>query len=281
MDTLNIFEYSDYRQYLKDYYELHKSLDPQFTYRYIAGRVGFKSAGHFTQILKGFINLSSSMAASFIDFLKLNKREAGYFDLLVRFDQAKTHAEKRRYFERMTEFRELKIVTLDPSQYEYYDKWYYVAVREVLSYCPFKGDYAALAKKVKPSISQSEAKKAIMLLERLGLIKKGGDGIYKKTAAAVSAAPLGGSIAITNQALQTMRLAQESLDRFPKEWRNISGVAFTVSQKTFEGIQEEIRNFRKRILDLAQDDSHPDAVYQFNVQLFPLSALPEKKEEQP
>jgi uncharacterized protein (TIGR02147 family) len=281
MDFINIFEYSDYRRYLKDHYELQKSLEPQFTYRYIAERVGFKSAGHFTQILKGLINLSSSMVARFIDFLRLNKKEADYFELLVRFDQAKTHAEKRRYFELMAKFRELKIATLDPLQYDYYDNWYYVAVREVLSYYPFKGDYAALAKKVKPSISPREAKKAIALLERLGLIKKDSDGIYKKTVAAVSAVPLGGSIAIANQALQTMRLAQEALDRFPKELRNVSGVAFSVSQKTFEDLQEEIRNFRKRILELAQSDPHPDAVYQFNVQLFPLSDSPEKKEVQP
>lgn len=281
MDALNIFEYSDYRPYLKDFYELHKSLDPQFTYRYIAGRVGFRSAGHFTQILNGRINLSSSMATSFIEFLKLNKGEAGYFDLLVRFDQAKTHAEKRRCFEQMTKFRELKIATLSPSQYEYYDKWYYVAVREALSYYHFKDDYAALAKKVKPSISPREAKLAIALLERLGLIKKGNDGIYKKTVASVSAAPLGGSIAITNQALQTMRLAREALDRFPKEQRNISGVAFSVSEKTFEAIQKEIRDFRKKILDMAQADPLPDAVYQFNVQFFPLSVPPENKEERP
>jgi len=281
MKSISIFKYTDYRQYLKDYYELQRSLDPQFTYRYIAGCVGFKSAGHFTQILKGLINLSSSMAASFIDFLKLNNREADYFDLLVRFEQAKTHAEKRRYFERITKFSEMKVATLAPSQYEYYNKWYYVAVREILSYFPFKGDYAALAKNVRPSISQLEAKKTIALLLKLGLIEKNSNGMYKKNTASVSATPLGGSIAITNQALQTMRLAQESIDRFPKEQRNISGVAFSVSQKTFDSMQEEIRSFRKRILDIAQSDPYPDTVYQFNVQLFPLSASPTQKEGRP
>jgi uncharacterized protein (TIGR02147 family) len=152
-----------------------------------------------------------------------------------------------------------------------------VAIREMLSYFPFKGDYSALAKNVRPSISPMEAKKAIELLSRLGLIEKNSDGLYKKTTASVSAAPLGGSIAITNQALQTMQLARESLDRFPKEQRNISGVAFSVSQETFDRMQEEVRNFRKRILELAQSDLNPDTVYQFNVQLFPLSACPEKK----
>jgi uncharacterized protein (TIGR02147 family) len=256
---------------LKDWYEFRKLNSPEFTYRYIAGRVGFKSAGHFTQILKGSINLSISMAANFAEFLKLGKKEAEYFELLVRFNQAKTHAEKKRCFERMLKFRELKISTIGPDQYEYFEKWYYVAVREVLAYYPFKGNYAELAKKLKPSISPIGAKKAIDLLLRLGLIIRNDEGIYRKATPALSASPVGKSVAITNQALDTMRLAAESIDRFPKEQRNVSGVAFSVSRQTYEAIQDEVRNFRKKILDLAQSDPGPDGVYQFNVQLFPLT----------
>jgi uncharacterized protein (TIGR02147 family) len=274
--NINIFEYSDYRIYLKDFYEFRKQNNPEFTYRYIAGCVGFKSAGHFTQILKGSINLSLSMTASFAEFLKLGKKEAEYFELLVRFNQAKTHAEKKRCFERMLKFQELKISAIAPDQYEYFEKWYYVAVREVLAYYQFKGNFAELAKKLKPFISPAEAKQAIDLLLRLGLIVRNDDGIYRKVTPAVSGNPVGKSVAITNQALDTMRLAAEALDRFPREQRNISGVAFSVSRQTYETIQEEVRNFRKKILDLAQADPGPDGVYQFNVQLFPLSEVPEK-----
>jgi uncharacterized protein (TIGR02147 family) len=273
---IDVFNYSDYRVFLKDYYESRKNSDPQFTYRYIAEHVGFKSAGHFTQILQGSINLSLAMAGNFAEFLGLGKKEAEYFELLIRFNQAKTHAEKRRCFERILRLKDLRIETVGPDQYEYFDKWYYVAVREVLAYYPFKGNCAELGKKLKPSISAIEAQQAIDLLVKLGLVARGSDGAYRKTAAALSAKAVGKSVAITNQALDTMRLAGEAIDRFPKHRRNISGVAFSVSQKTFETMQEEVRNFRKKILDLAQDDLSPDGVYQFNVQLFPLTNVPGK-----
>jgi uncharacterized protein (TIGR02147 family) len=275
-NNIHIFEYSDYRIFLKDYYESCKLRNPEFTYRYIAERVGFKSAGHFTQILNGSINLSLSMASKFAEFVKLGKKEADYFELLVRFNQAKTHVERKQCFERILRFKELKTETVGPDQYDYFDKWYYVAVREVLAYYPFTGNYGELAKKLKPSISPVEAKKAIELLMRLGLIVKNDDGTYRKVSPVVNANPMGKSVAIANQALDTMRLAGEALDRFPREMRNISGVAFSVSRQTFETMQEEIRNFRKKILDLAQADSGPDGVYQFNVQLFPLTEVPDK-----
>jgi uncharacterized protein (TIGR02147 family) len=275
IDT-NVFEYSDYRMFLKQYYESRRKADPRFTYRYVAERVGFKSAGHFTQILKGLVNLSVAMASNFAEFLKLGKKESEYFETLVRFNQAKTHAEKKRCFERMLGFKELKTATIGPDQYAYFDKWYYVAVREMLAYYRFSGDYAELSKMLKPSVSPIEAKRAIELLLRLKLIAVGDDGIYRKAAAALSANPVGKSVALANQALDTMRLAGEALDRFPREKRSISGVAFSVSGKTFEIIEKEVRDFRKRILDLAQGDPCPDGVYQFNVQVFPLTGIPEQ-----
>lgn len=278
-EKVDVFKYSDYRVFLKDYYEFCKKSDPQFTYRHIAENVGFKSAGHFTQILKGSINLSMTMAGNFAEFLRLGKKEAEYFELLVRFNQAKTHAEKRRCFERILRFKDLMIETVGHDQYKYFDKWYYVAVREVLAYYPFKGNFAELGKKLKPSISAIEAQLAIDLLVKLGLVARGNDGAYRKTAAALSAEAVGKSVAITNQALDTMRLAGEAIDRFPKDRRNISGVAFSVSRQTFETMQNEVRNFRKKILDLAQADLCPDGVYQFNVQLFPLTDVPEKSAE--
>jgi uncharacterized protein (TIGR02147 family) len=272
--AVDIFSYMDYRSYLKAYYEACKKIDPQFTYRYIAEYVGFKSAGHLTQILNGSTNISEALATGFIKFLQLSRRETEYFETLVHFNQAKTHAEKKQFFERLLKFKKVNTAIITPDQYEYFDKWYYVAIREVLSYYQFKDDFASLAQKLKPAISPDDAQKAIELLIRLNLISRNENGFYEKVDPVLSASPEGKEIAITNNALETMRLAGESIDRFSKEQRNISGITFSISQKTFKTIQEEVRDFRKRILDIAQRDSTPDGVYQFNVQLFPLTDIP-------
>ena len=43
----SVFEYSDYRKFLLDYYSEKKAANRNFSHRFIANRVGFKSGGHF------------------------------------------------------------------------------------------------------------------------------------------------------------------------------------------------------------------------------------------
>ena len=85
------------------------------------------------------------------------------------YNQAKSHAEKKRWFEKILAFLKSKVKIVEVSQYEFFEKWYYVAIRELLAFYKFSGDYKALGKSVEPPISPSQAKKAITLLMRLGL----------------------------------------------------------------------------------------------------------------
>jgi len=93
--AVDIFDYIDYRRYLEDYYKARKEQDSYFSCRYIAQKVGFRSASFFSQIIKGRSNVSSAMVLRFAQFLKLNKKETDYFETLVQFCQAKTHEEKK------------------------------------------------------------------------------------------------------------------------------------------------------------------------------------------
>ncbi|MGE0616139.1 MAG: TIGR02147 family protein, partial [Bacteriovoracia bacterium] len=40
----NLFEYTDYRKYLEDYYNFKKATDPGFSYRSFAKAAGFTSS---------------------------------------------------------------------------------------------------------------------------------------------------------------------------------------------------------------------------------------------
>jgi uncharacterized protein (TIGR02147 family) len=267
-----VFEYTNYREYLADFYKEKKAESPGFSYRYIAEKVGFKSAGHFTQILQGAANISINLIERFSQFLKLNKKEAAYFQNLVLFCQAKKHEDKKRYFERLMSFRESSMKVLDADQYEFYSEWYYSAVREVLNFFPFDGSNTAeLARIIDPPISLEEAQKSLALLGKLGLIKKNEDGFYRPTDAIISTGYHAQSLSITNHILNSMKLAQNALDYFPREERNLSAVSINVSPKGYETIVAELRAFRKRMLELARNDEDSNRAYQFNFQFFPLS----------
>jgi uncharacterized protein (TIGR02147 family) len=267
----SIFSYTDFRKFLSDYYCEKKAERKTFSYRFIAGKVGFKSAGHFTQILKGKANISIVLIERFAEFLKLKKREAEYFQNLVLFNQARNHEDKKRHFDKLSSFREAAVRVVDAQQYEFYDKWYYAAVHELLDFYQFNGDYKDLCRQIEPAITPTEAQKAIELLSNLGFIKRDELGYYRKTSTAISTGSTASSLSINSFVLNTLKLAAEAVDRFPREERNLSWLTMSCSPESFAAIVEELRAFRRRALDIASADPAADRVYQFNFQIFPMS----------
>lgn len=233
--------------------------------------MGFKSPGHFTQIIQGKADISFRLAFKFAQFMKLKKREADYFDLLVRFDQAKANDEKRQYLERLSSFAESKVKLLTEQQHRFFEKWYYIAVREILSFYPFDGNYAALAAKVEPSIKENEAREAIEMLESLGLIRKGERGHYERVDPVMSTGYDAMTLSLRQFQRATMDLAKDAMERLPKEKRSISTLTLSLSEEAYKSIDEELKAFRRKLLAIAKNEDHVDRVVQFNFQIFPLS----------
>lgn len=272
----SVFEYTDFRKLLRDYYTAKKNEDKKYTYRYIAEKVGFKSAGHFTQIITGKINISYNLIERFALDMKLKKREKEYFQNMVLYNQAKYHGDKKRYFKKIASFKESPITFLNKRQYEFYDKWYYSAIREALDFIKCDGSNCSkLAKILNPGITIKEAKNALILLETLGIIKKDSDGFYIKTDQVISTGYIAKNVSLNNYVLNSMKLAAEAVDRFPKEKRNLSWMTLSLSEESFGAIQEELRAFRKKALAIALNDKQVDRVCQFNFQIFPMTKLPQ------
>jgi uncharacterized protein (TIGR02147 family) len=274
----SIFDYSDYRAYLADFYQENKAQNPGFSYRFMAQHVGFKSAGHFTKIIQGKANISVSLALRFAEFFKFNKKQTEYFQSLVLYNQAKNHQDKRRYFEKMLTFKNAKIITVNGSQYEFFEKWYYTVVRETLAVVPIKDNFAELAARIVPAITEKEAKKAIDVLERLGFVVRDNDGYYRQANPLLMADRDTASLAVDNFILSNIDLARQSIDRFPKKERKLAATTLTISKTTYDKIVNELFEFRRHILTLAEQDQHPERTYQFNFQVFPVSAAAPAKE---
>ncbi len=274
-DPLDIFEYIDYRKLLKDLYEARKAEKNIFSYRFIAQKVGFSSPGFFTNILRGKRNISSEMIFRFAELFKFNKAQTEYFELLVQFDQAKNHNQKKFYFEKILASKRSKIATVDAQHYEFYSKWYYTAVREVLDVYSFDGnDFKELAKMVAPPISPAEAKKAVTFLESAGFIHKNESGIYEQTEPFITTGYEARSVAITNFQLAAADLAKEAVDRFERDQRSISTVTFSLSKQGYETIEERLKTFRRELLEIARADKDRDRIYHINFHVFPMSRLP-------
>jgi len=268
---IDVYEYIDYRKLLNDLYVEKKEQFPFFSYRYIAQKVGYSSAGFFVNVVQRKRNISPEFIFKFATVFKLKRAETEYFELLVLFDQAKNHEQKKYYFEKILSSKKSKIKVTDAQQYEFYSKWYYTAVREVLDIYKFDGNYAELAKRVSPSITPAEARKAIALLEKMGLIKKSERGQYQQIDEFITTGYEARSLAITNFLVSTLDLARQAIDRYPRDQRSISTLTFSCSSDGYQQIDERLKTFRREILEIVRADKNRDRVYHVNFQVFPMS----------
>jgi uncharacterized protein (TIGR02147 family) len=268
---IDIYEYIDYRKLLKDLYEEKKKEFPFFSYRYIAQKVGFNSAGFFINIVQRKRNISSESIFKFAQVFKFKAVETEYFEMLVMFDQAKTHDQKKYYFEKILASKKSKIKVTDAQHYEFYSKWYYTAVREVLNFYEFDGDYGLLAKKLSPAITPAEAKKAVTLLETMGFIKKNERGFYQLVDANITTGYDAKSLAINNFLISTTELARQAIDRYPREQRSMSTISFSCSADGYSQIDERLKRIRLEIAEIVRADKNIDRAYHINFHVFPLS----------
>jgi uncharacterized protein (TIGR02147 family) len=267
---ISLFEYTDFRKYLTDYYEDRKKERSRFSYRQLSAQGGI-NPGNFAKMLKGERNLTLAAAIKLARALKLNKRERDYFQAMVLFCQAENHGEKKRCFEELMAFKESSVRILDANQYRFYDKWYYTAVREALAFFPLTdSSFGALGKCIIPAISGKQVAQAVALLLDLKLAEKTEQGAYRRTDTLISTGNDIRSLTLNNFVINTMRLAEQAINQGLKD-TNLSSVTFSVANRDFEAIQEEVRKCRRRIMEIAKESNAPDRVYQFNMQLFPMT----------
>jgi uncharacterized protein (TIGR02147 family) len=272
----SVFDYIDYREFLRDYYKERKVDKPFFSYRFIGNRVGMDSS-YVIKVLQGNLHISSKKIGNFIQLLELNSAEAEFFETLVHFGKAKTERQRNLYFEKLFSISSVKARRVEHHQYEFFQKWYYSAVWSIINCVPFTGEFRSLAAACSPPLSIGEAKRAVRLLEKLGLIKKEDDGGYHTTDRNLTTGMKWFSRAVETHQRDMIRLGGEAIDRYVNELRDISTVTICIDEKTLPEIREHVRQFRSSLINMVNSRGGAGRVYQLNLQLFPLSVDLEKK----
>ena len=267
----NIYEFTDYREYLKKYFEERKKNDPKFSHRFLAQRLGLATSNFIMLVMQGKRNLNTTLCLKIPAIFKLSAKEATYFHEMVNFNQAKTNQEKDLYFTRMVALRKNTAINkISEGQYEYYSKWYNPVVRELVTDKEFHGDPNSIARAVLPNITPSQARKSIALLLRLGFIKKQGNEYLQKSPL-IETAPEVSSLAVANFHRKMGELGIEALDRIAKTERDITSCTISFSPKKLDEIKKRLYNFRAELLTFADSVVDGQQVYQINFQVFPVS----------
>jgi len=281
---INLFDYTDFRKYLADYYNDRKKDNPWFSYQIIANKAGIKNKGFIYNIINGKKILSKSNIFKLSKALGHNRYEAEYFEQCVTFNQTDDILERKNLFERMCAIKNIgkktsEVQLLRRDQYEFVSNWQHVAIRSIIGMHGFKGGYKRLAKIVNPPMSVTQAKHSVQLLEKLKLICKGKDGNYSISETGLTTGKDVINVAFQNFHFAATDLARRAITVFPVNKRNMTGLTLGISQKSYSSICDEIQIFQNKIMEIANKDDEANRVYQLNFHFFPISDIPSEKEK--
>ena len=178
MEIEDIYQYLNYREFIKEYLADLKSRDSKISHRYILSKMDISSTGFLANVISGKKNLSNAQVLKFCKVLKFPKPETRFMETLVLYNQSKDLAEKTEYYQRLLALQKVEERKLKEKEFNVFANWYYIAILELLYFYEFKGDYSELSKQLNPPIKTSQAKQAIEDLAELGMIEQNDEGVY-------------------------------------------------------------------------------------------------------
>lgn len=268
--VLNIFEYQDYRAFLKDHITAMRSQSSLFTYRHVGLKVGM-DASQVLKIVQGQLHVADKKIESFSRFCGLEGNEAEYFRLLVLFNKARMPEQAKLYFEQLLALTGVPTLQITRDQYVFFSQWYYTAVWCSLAVFPCSTNYAEFGRFLRPEVSASEVEEALHLLERLHLATRNPQGIWVSTQQNLSTGAQWRSLAVTSYQKEMGLLGCTALERFEKSERDYSTLTLNVGDSMLDELRAVTEEYRRTVARLTNQCSDGDRVYQLNIQLFPLT----------
>ena len=266
-----IIEYSNFRQYLLDYYEERKRVSA-FSWREFSKVAGFTSSSYMKVVCDGKSKLSKIGVERVATAIGLTGFELDYFRAMVKFGQAANEETKKAAYRDMLAIAKVhKVRVLEGDLFAYYDTWRNPMMRELAPLMP-GATPGEMAKMCYTETSAQEVRESLDFLTKAGLLKKEKDGSFAQSETSVSGTPDATRLALRGMHRQMAQLATPALE-LPACERNFSGVTMGVSRESYDRIVRLLDECRRQIIAIAAEDKNIEQVYRLNLQLFPLTRL--------
>lgn len=263
----NVFDYTNYRQFLTDYIDYLRSVG-EFSNRKFAQKVGFKSHSHLRLIMNGQRNMSMPTVQKLVKAIGLTKLESKFFQALVSFNQAEDFAIKDELYRELLDFQKFRDVRRTAeAEYKYFSNWYIVAILEAIGTMWSHASPKQMAEDL--GVPVSEVEKSLELLEKLGLAKNE-NGKWQRVDVSLETPSETGNLNIRNYHQEMGLKAIESLDEVAKEERFHTSLTIGLSEQRYQELRKELADLPRKLSAKYSGDRGARGVYQINFQLFPL-----------
>lgn len=274
--------FTDYRQFLRRFYEYRRqqtrsSLRP-YSYATFAAAADFKSPNYLKLIIEGQRNLSPEMARRFAKAMNLSREESDEFVALVDFTQATDPLERNRFLKVLSELRvrqQLKSGEINQQTWEKVPSWVTWVLYALTDQKDVSFNLEDLFETMRGKARIEDIRKSLdKLIESGELARNAETGEVTKGRELMAGAEDVPVELVRKLQAELMYLGLESLFQDGAQDREIGTQTLVLTEKEFEVLKFELRQFRKRWtkdVSVARKSEKGDRVFQLNIQLFPVT----------
>lgn len=268
----NIYEYNNFRTFLRDFYEYKHAENRYFTKAFICRELGLPNTRSYFNDVIGGKQVSAQKLTLFIKMMKLSNDEANYFRALVNYNQCNNPDDKEMFLDQLIALNRTPKEIMAAKNYSYYREWYHSVIRALLAIVDFKDDYAKLAQMVFPSIPPTQAKESIRLLGQLEMIKQDEQGHYRPISKVISTGSYMKDEIIKSYQLKSLEVARVSITQNKRQNQRVLTKVISISDSAYTAIEKRLERFNAEVTSIVHKDTEKaDRVYQMLQVFYPQS----------
>lgn len=267
----DVLQYTNYRVYLRDYYEYKKKTTAAFSLRFFAEKAGLSSHAHLKLAIDGKRNITKNTATKLIHGLGLENQRAAYFESLVFFNQAITDEDKKIYYAQLIKASpRSRLHKMDKAQLRIFKEWHHSAILEMVGLKDFRPIPDQISKRLRGLITPAQVTESLNLLLELGLLVKTANG-YRQSNPLITTDDEVQDVVVKMYHNQMLSLSNKMLNDLPGAERDVSALTFGIKRSDFVNLKKHLQLMRKELLDFSAKAGEAEEVVQINIQLFPLT----------
>jgi uncharacterized protein (TIGR02147 family) len=267
----DVLQYTNYRVYLRDYYEFKKKTVPAFSLRFFAEKAGLSSHAHLKLTIDGKRNITKNTVVKLIHGLGLQNQRAAYFESLVFFNQAQTDTDKQVYYAQLLKASpRSKLHKMDAVQFRIFREWHHSAILEMVALKDFRPIPDWISKRLGGLVTPAQVTESLKLLVELGLLVKTANG-YRQRDPLITTDDEVQDMMVKMYHLQMLKLSADMLSALPAAQRDVSALTFSIKREDFPNLKKHLQLMRKELLDFSAKAGEAEEVVQINIQLYPLT----------
>lgn len=271
MQKNDIFNYSDYRQFLVDHYDSEKKRFSSFSYNIWAKKLDLKNNTSIIKVIKGQRNAGPEMIDKLSEYFRFTAKEKDYFSGLIELDK---ETNTRLQFLIKRDLQKLnfknKVTFINEHEFSVISSVWCFAFRSLARLNALTDDFGKLSEMLRFKVGHKKVSQSFDALLKSNLLEKNETG-YTCLKMNLNTSDDVASEALKQFHEEALGIAKDSLRTVEPKLREISGLTLTFDVEKIDEAKAMIRDFQDQFAALYGKTENATHVYQMQTQFFPLT----------